>query len=391
MRQPRHSTVVAYLALFVALSGSAYAAVKIGSKQIKDNSVRSRDIKNKTIAAKDISTSARKSLRGQKGAPGAPGAQGAAGTPGDQGPAGPSAVPARAVVVGAGGTPAENGTALRNALSSLPAATQDEPRGVVLGPGRYDLEGTGVTVPSDVTLAGAGAGATIIDSSPANVQLTMLTLGERTTVRDLTVRTASAPLGSVGIDETGGNNGTIKSVNVSAGTGVIKRGGLVRDAAIDGAAVGMNALAVGTGRVLVVDSSRVSTLNNGATTGFTASTSFTISDSQIFAASLSSISTGVRLTGSSGIGNVRASLVDVSSGGEGRGISVDTINSSPRVEVDASEVDVTGAPSTVLRANFGDIRAGASELSGNPIKSVSNGASVTCFGTYTGGYVATAC
>jgi hypothetical protein len=391
VRRPRHSTVVAYLALFVALSGSAYAAVKIGSKQIKDNSVRSRDVKNKTIAVKDISTSARKSLRGQKGAPGVAGSQGAPGAPGDQGPAGPSAIPARAVVVGAGGTPAENGTALRNALASLPAAAQDEPRAVVLGPGRYDLEGTGVTVPSDVTLAGTSAGATIVDSSPANVQLTMLTLGERTTVRDLTVRTASAPLGSTGIDETAGNNGTIDRVNVSAGTGIVKRGGIVRDVAVDAAAVGLNALSVGTGRNLVIDSSRLSTVNNGATTALTASTTFTVTDSQVFAASLSSIATGVRLTGSSGIGSVRATLVDVGSGGEGRGISVDTVNSSPRIEVDASEVDVTGTPATVLRGNFGDIRVGASELSGNPIKTVNNGSTVTCFGTYTGAYAAAAC
>jgi len=391
MRRPRHSTVVAYLALFVALSGSAYAAVKIGSKQIKDNSVRSRDIKNKTIAVKDISNPARKSLRGQKGPPGAAGSQGAAGAPGDQGPAGASAVPARAVVVGAGGTPAENGTALRNALSSLPAATADEPRAVVLGPGRYDLEGVGVTVPSDVTLTGTSASATIVDSSPANVQLTMLTLAERTTVRDLTVRTASAPLGSTGIDETSGNNGTIERVNVSAGTGIIKRGGLVRDVAVDAQALGLNALAVGSGRNLVVNSSRVATINNGSTTALTASTSFTVSNSQIFALATTGTATGVRLTGTSGTGNVRATLVDVGSGGEGRGISVDTVNGTPRIEVDASEVDVTGAPSTVLRGDRGDIRVGASELSGNPIKTVNNGSTVTCVGTYTSGYIATGC
>lgn len=38
--RPTHTTVVAYLALFVALGGSSYAAVRIGSRQIINNSVR---------------------------------------------------------------------------------------------------------------------------------------------------------------------------------------------------------------------------------------------------------------------------------------------------------------------------------------------------------------
>jgi hypothetical protein len=35
----RHTTAVAYLALFAALGGSAYAAVTVTGKQIKDGTV----------------------------------------------------------------------------------------------------------------------------------------------------------------------------------------------------------------------------------------------------------------------------------------------------------------------------------------------------------------
>jgi len=44
--RPSHATVVAYLALFVALGGTAYAAATIGSGQIVDNSIRSVDVRN---------------------------------------------------------------------------------------------------------------------------------------------------------------------------------------------------------------------------------------------------------------------------------------------------------------------------------------------------------
>jgi hypothetical protein len=48
------SNVVALLALFIALGGTSYAATKIGSKQIRNNSVRGVDIKNRTIKSRDI-------------------------------------------------------------------------------------------------------------------------------------------------------------------------------------------------------------------------------------------------------------------------------------------------------------------------------------------------
>lgn len=56
--RPRHATVVAYLALFVALGGTTWAAAQIGSNDIKRNAVKSKHIKNKDVKRKDIALDA---------------------------------------------------------------------------------------------------------------------------------------------------------------------------------------------------------------------------------------------------------------------------------------------------------------------------------------------
>jgi hypothetical protein len=50
------ANVVSLLALFVALGGTSYAVVSgtIGTRQIKNNSVRGSDIRNRTITHKDV-------------------------------------------------------------------------------------------------------------------------------------------------------------------------------------------------------------------------------------------------------------------------------------------------------------------------------------------------
>lgn len=63
MKLPRHNTVIAYLALFVALGGSAYAATQlpknsVGSKQIKRNAVTAAKIKNGAVSGAKIGADA---------------------------------------------------------------------------------------------------------------------------------------------------------------------------------------------------------------------------------------------------------------------------------------------------------------------------------------------
>jgi hypothetical protein len=53
-----HTTVVAYLALFVALGGSAYAVDKIGSKDIAKNAVKSKHIKKRNVKGQDLAPGA---------------------------------------------------------------------------------------------------------------------------------------------------------------------------------------------------------------------------------------------------------------------------------------------------------------------------------------------
>ncbi len=90
------SLVVAIIALVAATGGVGYAAGKIGSKQIVNNSLTSADVKNGTLQEKDLSAKAVAGLAGQNGAPGENGANGkngangTNGTDGAQGPAGPA-------------------------------------------------------------------------------------------------------------------------------------------------------------------------------------------------------------------------------------------------------------------------------------------------------------
>ena len=54
MKLPSHTTVVAYLALFVAIGGSAYAVSKIGSPQIKNHSIRGKDVAANTLGGRQV-------------------------------------------------------------------------------------------------------------------------------------------------------------------------------------------------------------------------------------------------------------------------------------------------------------------------------------------------
>jgi hypothetical protein len=48
------ANAISLIALFIALGGSSYAAVRVGSRQIADNSVRGRDIRNNDLRSRDL-------------------------------------------------------------------------------------------------------------------------------------------------------------------------------------------------------------------------------------------------------------------------------------------------------------------------------------------------
>src|SRR5688572_31595485 len=66
-----YANVMATIAVFLALGGGAYAAVKL-----KKGSVKTKHIKNGAVTQAKISASAQAALRGATGPPGAPGAPG---------------------------------------------------------------------------------------------------------------------------------------------------------------------------------------------------------------------------------------------------------------------------------------------------------------------------
>jgi hypothetical protein len=49
-----YSNVTATAALFIALGGTSYAVIRVGSEDIVNNSLRSADLRNNTVSSKDI-------------------------------------------------------------------------------------------------------------------------------------------------------------------------------------------------------------------------------------------------------------------------------------------------------------------------------------------------
>lgn len=84
---------VSYLALFVALGGTSYAAVRlprnsVGSAQLRTNAVTSSKVRNHSLLARDFK--AHQLPRGPRGVAGSTGRQGVAGPAGPQGARGPA-------------------------------------------------------------------------------------------------------------------------------------------------------------------------------------------------------------------------------------------------------------------------------------------------------------
>jgi hypothetical protein len=95
--RPSHATVVAYLALFVALGGSSYAAITVTGRNVKNSSLTGKDVKNNSLSGSDVKNLksgdvANGSLLAQDFAAGElpAGPKGDKGTPGDTGHRGPS-------------------------------------------------------------------------------------------------------------------------------------------------------------------------------------------------------------------------------------------------------------------------------------------------------------
>lgn len=114
------TVVAAALALMLAAGTGATASLLITGKQIKDSSVTSQDIKNRTLKVKDLSSKAQAKLKGATGPAGARGAAGPAG------PAGAAGLPGLPGLPGIPGIPG---------LSGFEVITQTVPIPGLLGTG----------------------------------------------------------------------------------------------------------------------------------------------------------------------------------------------------------------------------------------------------------------
>lgn len=80
MKRPRLATILAAMALFIVIGGSATAASGlINGKQIKKGTVTAKQLKNKTITKGKLKPALVKSLKGQTGPQGPKGEKGEAG------------------------------------------------------------------------------------------------------------------------------------------------------------------------------------------------------------------------------------------------------------------------------------------------------------------------
>ena len=85
IKRPRLATIVAGLALMIALGGTATAAGLINGKKIKNNTITGKKLKNKTITKNKLAPKTIKALKGKQGPQGPQGIQGPKGDQGDPG------------------------------------------------------------------------------------------------------------------------------------------------------------------------------------------------------------------------------------------------------------------------------------------------------------------
>ncbi len=104
---------IAYVALFVALSGTSYAAIKlpansVGNRQLKANAVTTGKVKNGTLRRTDFKAGQLTGARGPRGATGPSGATGPAGPVGSLGGNLPSGITLRGRFEVGDGSPGAN-------------------------------------------------------------------------------------------------------------------------------------------------------------------------------------------------------------------------------------------------------------------------------------------
>jgi hypothetical protein len=113
-----YANVVATLALFLALGGTSYAALKITGKQVTDRTLTARDVKRNSLTGTEIKDGSltAKDFKNGALAPVSASSAGAAGPTGDAGPAGPQGPKGDTGATGATGAAGKNGSDASNVV-----------------------------------------------------------------------------------------------------------------------------------------------------------------------------------------------------------------------------------------------------------------------------------
>jgi hypothetical protein len=161
IRRPRLATILAAMALFIAIGGTATAASGlISGKQIKKGTVTAKQIKNKTITKGKLKPALVKSLKGQTGPVGPKGPKGDKGDPGSDGVVSPTIAEFDSI--------------------NLPASTELAIGTVNLPAGKYMVTATARVFSTGTSIVGCGlsAGGQFSESSTWNSPVN----GSRTTL-----------------------------------------------------------------------------------------------------------------------------------------------------------------------------------------------------------------
>jgi hypothetical protein len=159
-----YANVMATIAVFIALGGGAYAALKlprnsVGSAQIKANAVSSSKVKPRSLLASDFRAGqlprGAQGARGPQGLPGTNGTNGTNGTSGTNGEPGSAAAYARLGADGVldAGSPPQNKNITQSMVQHNPGTNSTGPP-VLTGDGVYCFGGLPFTPRNAVVTAG---------------------------------------------------------------------------------------------------------------------------------------------------------------------------------------------------------------------------------------------
>jgi hypothetical protein len=168
-----HGTAVAYVALFAALGGTAYAAVTVTGKNIKNGTITGKDVKNRSLGSSKLSPTAVSSLTGARGPEGPQGPQGERGL---QGPPGPIGEPGPQGEIGPAGSAGPVGPQGPVGVSGYQVVVTPVANATTIAKGQFGR--VGVVCPQGKKVLGGGVAhyqpngvdgiARVVESTPAD-------------------------------------------------------------------------------------------------------------------------------------------------------------------------------------------------------------------------------